>query len=140
MPPSTQRPTPALTSDVAPLPVPITITALSVLVPVFVPERVNVRAPLPMPVVPSAAVLVKSNTPVVPLATIPPSPVPMLNRRFVVPLALPEYCRLPPFKTRLAAADVDMPSGDPKPSFMPSPFKSCVTALNVKFDPVTALT
>src|SRR5436190_964768 len=83
------------------------MTAASVLAPVLVPVRVSVRAVVPLNA--TAPVLAKVTGPL-PLASSAPAdaPVPRVNSRLVLATG-PVYRRVPPFRTRLAAALVETP-------------------------------
>ncbi len=78
----------------------------SVLLPVLLPVRVNVRAVF-VPLRTSEPVLVKSTAPLPEASSVPPL-VPMVNKRSVL-WAEPVYCSVPPLITRLAAALVEIP-------------------------------
>ena len=78
---------------------------VSVLLPVFVPVRVSVRAPVPL--ITSLPTLVRVKAPL-PEASIDPPDIPSENNRSVL-TAAPVYWRVPPFIIRLAATLVDAP-------------------------------
>src|ERR1700751_5808060 len=82
------------------------MTAASVLAPVFVPVRVSVRVPV-CPLKPIDPVLVKLIAPD-PEASIVPLDVPIEKSRSVE-TAAPVYWRVPPLRTRFAAALVEAP-------------------------------
>ena len=102
---STQVPAPDFTSDVSPVPL-LPINAASVLLPVFEPVSVRVRAVFE-PASVTAEVLLYVIAPEPDASSVEPL-VPAVNCRSVVPLP-PVYRSEPPLITRLAAPFVDWP-------------------------------
>ena len=102
---STQVPEPSLTSEVAPVPL-LPMSAASVLLPVFVPVSVRVRAVF-VPVNAMAAVLLRVRAPEPEASSVAPL-VPVVKPRSLLAVE-PVYCSVPPLMTRLAAAFDDWP-------------------------------
>ena len=102
---STQVPAPDFTSDVSPVPL-LPINAASVLLPVFEPLSVSVRAVF-VPASVTAEVLLYVIAPKPEASSVAPL-VPAVNCRSVVPVP-PVYRSEPPLITRLAAALVEAP-------------------------------